>query len=247
MTSKKRVVAVVPARAGSKGLPGKNTRLLCGKPLLAWSIEAALGCSKIESVWVTSDDEHALRIAGEYGARAYRRPAELANDTAPMGAVIKDFGRHLATLGDPPDAVMVMYATHPLRTAEDVEQTYDAYVASGGRPVIGVKRSHTHPYLFYSLDGDGHPSTFCGIDPNQFYRRQDYPVAYELTTFACVLPLAELDSMNAQLQNERTVATFVDPRKTVDIDTAEDFEIAELILTRRLERERAAKTVVAAE
>ena len=247
MTSR-RVVAVVPTRAGSKGLPGKNTRVLCGKPLLAWSIEAALACPKIESVWVTSDDENALRIAEEYGARAYRRPSELANDSAPMGAVITDFGRHLESLGNAPDAVMVMYATHPLRTTADVEEAYDTYAGSGGRPVIGVKRSHTHPYLFYALDADGHPSTFCGIDPNKFYRRQDYPVAYELTTFACVLPLAELGTINAQLQNDRTVAMFVDPKKTVDIDTVEDFELAELILERRLERERAAtRTVAAAE
>ncbi len=249
--TKRRVAAVVPVRAGSKGLPGKNTRILCGKPLLAWSIEAALGCSKIESVWVTSDDEHALRIAEEHGARAYRRPSSLASDSAPMGAVITDFGRHLESLGEPPDAVMVMYATHPLRTAADVEEAYDTFCASGGRPVIGVKRSHTHPYLFYSLDESGHPSTFCGIDPNQFYRRQDYPLAYELTTFACVLPLAELGTINAQLQSERTVAMFVDPKKTVDIDSVEDFELAEMILERRLTRLARAKDapsgVVAAE
>jgi N-acylneuraminate cytidylyltransferase len=243
----KRVVAVVPVRGGSKGLPGKNTRILCGKPLLAWSLEAALGCPKIESVWVTSDDENALRIAEECGARPYRRPAELANDTAPMGPVITDFGRHLRSLGDPPDAVMVMYATHPLRTSRDVEEAYDTYVEHGGRPVIGVKRSHTHPYLFYQLDPAGHPTTFCGIDANRFYRRQDYPPAFELTTFACVLPLDELDTINAQLQNDRTVAMFVDPKKTVDIDSADDFEIAELILRRRLEREREAKGPVAAE
>jgi CMP-N,N'-diacetyllegionaminic acid synthase len=232
-------------RGGSKGLPGKNTRVLCGKPLLAWSIEAALGCSKIESVWVTSDDENALRIAQEYGAKAYRRPAELANDTATMGSVITDFGRHLVSLGNAPDAVMVMYATHPLRTAADVEEAYDTYASSGGRPVIGVKRSHTHPYLFYSLDEKGHPSTFCGIDPNQFYRRQDYPVAYELTTFACVLPIAELGTINAQLQNERTVAMFVDPKKTVDIDSIEDFELAEMILTRRMAKQAEARAEVA--
>jgi CMP-N-acetylneuraminic acid synthetase len=236
----KRVVAVIPARAGSKGLPGKNTRILCGKPLLAWSIEAALGCANIESVWVTSDDDHALQIATEYGAKAYRRPAALANDSAAMGPVIADFGRHLEYLGDPPDAVMVMYATHPLRTSVDVAEAYDTFCASGGRPVIGVKKSITHPYLFYKLDAEGHPSTFCGIDPNEFYRRQDYPVAFELTTFACVLPLAELGSINAQLQNDRTVAMFVDPKKTVDIDSIEDFELAEMILTKRLERLRAA-------
>ena len=143
--TKKRVAAVVPVRGGSKGLPGKNTRLLCGKPLLAWSIEAALGCRKIESVWVTSDDDHALRVGQEYGARTYRRPPELANDTATMGAVIADFGRHLATLGDPPDAVMVMYATHPLRTTADVEEAYDSFCVHDGRPLIGVKKSHTHP------------------------------------------------------------------------------------------------------
>jgi CMP-N-acetylneuraminic acid synthetase len=221
--------------------------MLCGKPLLAWSIEAALGCSKIESVWVTSDDDHALRIAEEYGARPYRRPAPLANDSAPMGPVIADFGRHLESLGDPPEAVMVMYATHPLRQTEDVEEAYDTYSTHGGRPVIGVKRSHTHPYLFYSLDDNGHPTTFCGIDPNQFYRRQDYPVAFELTTFACVLPLADLGTINAQLQNERTVAMFVDPKKTVDIDTVEDFELAELILQRRIDRGLSRRSIAAAE
>jgi CMP-N,N'-diacetyllegionaminic acid synthase len=234
----KRVVAVIPVRGGSKGLPGKNTRLLCGKPLLAWSIEAALACPKIESVWVTSDDETALRMATEYGARAYRRPPHLANDTAPMAPVIADFARHLESLGDPPDAVMVMYATHPLRTAADVEETYDTFCASGGRPLIGVKKSHTHPYLYYKLDADNHPVTFCGIDPNQFYRRQDYPVAYELTTFACVIPLSEMGNLNAQLQTPTTVAMFVEPKKTHDIDSLEDFEIAELIIQKRTAKEQ---------
>jgi CMP-N,N'-diacetyllegionaminic acid synthase len=241
-TTMKRVVAVVPTRAGSKGLPGKNTRTLCGKPLLAWSLEAALGCSKIESVWVTSDDDVALRIAQEYGAKAYRRPAELAIDKAPMGPVIQDFGRHLESLGDPPDAVMVMYATHPLRTTLDVEEAYDAYCASGGRPVIGVKKSYTHPYLFYSLDETGHPVSFCGIDANKFYQRQTYPAAYELTTFACVIPIKELGTINAQLQNDRSVAMFIDPKKTVDIDSIQDFEVAEAILSKR-----AAETKSAAE
>ena len=241
----KRVAAVIPVRGGSKGLPGKNTRALCGKPLLAWSLEAALGCPRIESAWVTSDDENALAIATRMGGRAYRRPPDLANDTAAMGTVIRDFGRHLTSLGNPPDAIMVMYATHPLRTAADVGEVYDAFVKSGGRPLIGVKKSYTHPYLFYKVDESGHPTTFCGIDPNQFYRRQDYPVAYELTTFACVLPLDELHTINAQLQNDRTIAMFVDSAKTVDIDTLDDFEEAERIIRGRQAAHDASEAVAA--
>lgn len=243
--SRRRVVAMIPVRGGSKGLPGKNVRPLLGKPLLAWSIEAALGCPDVEAVWVSSDDPQALAIAERHGARAHRRPAALASDTAPMGAVVKEFGQSLLALPDPPEAVMVMYATHPLRTPADVAAVYACYAANGGRPIIGVKQSHTHPYLYYSLDADGHPSTFCGIDPNQYYRRQDYPQALELTTFACVIPLGELEQLNAQLQTPRTFGMMVDADKTLDIDTIGDFELAEIVLQKRLDA--VARTQAAAE
>jgi CMP-N-acetylneuraminic acid synthetase len=240
-----RVAAVVPARGGSKGLPGKNTRLLCGKPLIAYSVEAALGCEEIDGVWVNSDDPEALRIGKDLGAHVYERPAEHADDTATMQSVIADFARHLKSLPDPPDAVMVLYPTHPLRTVSDVRDVYHQFCAEGGdRPVIGIKESKTHPYLFYTLDEHSRPKTFCGIDPNRFYRRQDYPKAYELTTFACVLPLDDVYTLNAQLQNDRTLAIFVDADKTVDIDTLADFELAEAVLERRrlrTERGRAAE------
>jgi CMP-N-acetylneuraminic acid synthetase len=240
-----RVASVVPARGGSKGLPGKNIRPLCGKPLLAYSVEAAQECKEIDSVWGNSDDPRALEIGRDLGAQIYERPAEHANDTATMQSVIADFARHLKTLAEPPDAVMVLYPTHPLRTAADVRGIYHRFCAEGAdRPIIGIKESKTHPYLFYTIDEHCRPKTFSGIDPNRFYRRQDYPKAYELTTFACVLPLDEIFTLNAQLQNDRTLAIFVDADKTVDIDTLADFELAEAVLERRqakTERGRAAE------
>lgn len=230
----RRVVAMVPARAGSHGLPGKNTRLLCGKPLIAYSIEAALGCRAIQSVYVNSDDPECLEIGEKLGALCYRRPAEFADDTATMQSVTRDFVHSLREAGEAFSAIIVLYPTFPLRSAEDLSVILEEFWREGGeRPLLSVKKdSRSHPYGFYTLDGDRHPRPFCSIDLNQFYRRQDYPPAYELKHYACVIPFGQVDGLNAQMLNDRAFAMPIDAAKLVDIDTPEDFELAERALAK---------------
>ena len=229
----RKVVAMIPARAGSKGLPGKNTRSLCGKPLISYTIEAALNCPAVSAVYVNSDDAECLRIGAGLGARTYRRPPALGGDTVTMQATTVDFARHLKASGESFDAVIVLYPTYPLRDAADLGEILRVFWSHGGdRPLLGAKRSRTHPFLFYTIDAESHPRPFLEIDPNRYYRRQDYPACYELTHFACVVPFDQVEGLNAQMQNERTAAMLIDPGKALDIDSIDDFELAALLLAR---------------
>lgn len=223
------VVAMIPARAGSRGLPGKNTLLLGGKPLIAHSIEAALHCPGIEMVYVNSDDPKCLELGRSLGARLYQRSAEFASDTATMQSVTQDFARGLRREGLNFAAVIVLYPTFPLRTAQDLSAILAEFWKEGGtRPLLSVKASsRSHPYGFYTVDENRHPRPFCGIDLNTFYRRQDYPPAYELKHYACVIPFDQVEGLNAQMQNEKTFVMSIAAEKLVDIDTSEDLELAE--------------------
>lgn len=112
-----RTLAVIPARAGSKGIPGKNKRLFCGKPLVAWAIE--VGKRTCDRVLVSSDDPEVLHIAGEYWAEITERPAELARDDTPMLDVLV---HALACEAQPVDVVVLLQPTSPLRTDAHVKQ-----------------------------------------------------------------------------------------------------------------------------
>lgn len=232
--SERSVVAMVPARAGSRGLPGKNTRILAGKPLIQYAIEAALGCPGVTATYVNSDDPKCLEIGRRLGAKTYERPAPFANDTATMQSVTQDFARHLKDKGEPYAAVIVLYPTFPFRTAEDLGRILAEFWKEGGtRPLLTIKKdSRSHPYGFYKLVGDRHPVPFCDIDLNRYYRRQDYPPAYELKHWACVLPFDQVEGLNAQLQNERAFVMECEAEKLVDIDTPEDWAAAERALAK---------------
>jgi len=118
------MIAIIPARGGSKGLPGKNIRPLNGKPLIAYAIEAALKAKHIDRVIISTDDEEIARVAVEYGAELpFMRPAELASDTAmAIDNYIYTIGRLEEEGGKPIDAFVVLQPTSPLRIAEDMVQ-----------------------------------------------------------------------------------------------------------------------------
>src|SRR5687767_8270113 len=118
-----RVIATICARGGSKGLPGKNLRLLAGKPLIVHTIEQALGCAAIEGVFVSTDDERIAEVSREAGAQVpYLRPAELATDEAPKLPAIEHLVAHLERAGAAVDTVVDLQPTSPLRTRADIEE-----------------------------------------------------------------------------------------------------------------------------
>lgn len=120
-------VVLIAARGGSKGIPRKNLISFCGKPLLVWSIEAALNAKLVESVWVTSDDDEILSVAERHGAKPIRRPIEFASDTATSEAAWIHALDFWGSKGIEPDVVVAMQATSPLRESSDVDHAIETF------------------------------------------------------------------------------------------------------------------------
>lgn len=119
------VVAIIPARGGSKGVPGKNLKPVCGVPLLAWSILQASGAASVDSVWVTSDSDDILAVAREYGANAVRRPDALSGDTATSESAWQHALQEIEGAGVIVDFIFGMQATSPIRASSDLDQALE--------------------------------------------------------------------------------------------------------------------------
>jgi CMP-N,N'-diacetyllegionaminic acid synthase len=153
-----RVLGIVPAREGSKRVPGKNTRLLKGKPLCAWVIEAALGAKLLDRLVVSSDDPRVLEIAATYGSSLpLARPAELAQDTSPAVDYVLHALAELEKRGEGTfDAVCIMPASSPLTLSSDIDATIGLFLRSGAETAVSVvKIDHaTHPLKMKLMEGE---------------------------------------------------------------------------------------------
>lgn len=217
------VIALIPARAGSRGFPGKNTSLIAGKPMILHTVDAAQRCRYINEVWVSTNSLGVAREVAATGVHVHERPDGLGTAATTMREVVQDFA---STPGrKPDDVIVVLYPTYPTRTAQHLDAILSAYE---GKPMIGLKRAATHPYLCVTADDDGRPSRLIA---HQLYRRQDYPDCYELTHAACVLPMWAIPGVDEQLLHPATIAFWVPAEwDLVDVDSPADAERAERIL-----------------
>lgn len=221
-----RILALIPARGGSKGLPGKNIRLLAGKPLIAWSIEAALASRYLSRVVVSSEDETILDRARAYGAETpFVRPESLARDDTPGIDVV------LHALDALPgfDWVVLLQPTSPLRTTGDIDASIQRCLESGAPACVSVCEADASPWWMFSLDGDGRMRSF--LPPEQRpARRQDLPALYALNGAVYVARVDWLRQTRSFL-TEETVAYVMPPERSVDIDTAFDLRLAECLVS----------------
>lgn len=136
-------LAIIPARAGSKGVPGKNLRPIAGKPLIRWSVEQALACTRIDRVIVSTDGESIADEARRAGAEVpWLRRAELALDTTPTEPVLIDVVERLAAAGWRPDAVLLLQPTSPWRRPGTLDRALDSFERAGADSLLGVCESH---------------------------------------------------------------------------------------------------------
>jgi len=226
------IVAMIPARCGSKGLSDKNIKNLCGHPLIEYSITAALGCHKIKEVFLNSDSKKYLNLGLELGAQTFLRSKDFAEDDTPLSSVVINFIGALEKQGKFFDAIIVLYPVYPLRNSDDLIRIITEFENIGAdRPLIGMKRPDTHPYLCYKLTDNNIPMHIIEHDQNLYYRRQTYPEYFEHTHWACVLPVKSLPTLNAQLMNENSYGYRIpDNIHIIDIDTPSDFQYAEFLL-----------------
>ena len=132
-----RIACIIPARGGSKRIPGKNIMQFCGKPLIAWSIEQAKASKYIEEVYVSSDDDEILRVAKDHGAITIKRPEELATNTS----LSEDALLHALDYMRNPTVVLFLQATSPIRTTEDIDDAIAQFLMAGADSLFSVSQS----------------------------------------------------------------------------------------------------------
>lgn len=225
------MIAIIPARGGSKGLPGKNIRPLNGKPLISYTVETALQAKHIDRVIISTDDEEIAKVAVMYGAELpFMRPTELASDTAmAIDNYIYTVNRLEKESGKTIDSIVVLQPTSPLRIAEDIDGAVELFLKKNADSVISYTQE-AHPVSWHKyLDNEGR---FVNLFNDNIANRQENRVSY--------YPNGAVYVFKTKLIRERKYYTdksyaYVMPRnRSIDIDFMEDFEYAEFLLKRKL-------------
>jgi CMP-N,N'-diacetyllegionaminic acid synthase len=225
LISGNRVLGLVPARGGSKRLPGKNIRPLCGKPLLAWTVEAALGSSLLDRVVLSSDDEEIIGVAAQYGCEVpFRRPAHLADDSTPGVEPVL----HALDQLDGFDYVVMLQPTSPLRTAEDIDNAVLQCVSRGAPSCVSVVPV-AKPQWMFMLDEETH------LQPISAEGRESTGTVFLLNGAVYVAHVSMLRQTRL-LVGQGTVGYVMPPHRSIDVDTEYDLRVAESLMSRHIER-----------
>jgi len=229
----KSVLAIVPARGGSKGLPGKNKRILHGKPLVAWPIGTAIQASGVDKVLCSTDDPEISDIASAYGADVpFLRPDRLASDTASSIDVILHAVDYLASAGENYDYIVLLEPTSPLTSSADVDTALARLHArrADADSIVGISKvESTHPEYDVRLAADGRISPYMAPDFKSLKRRQEIEPLHFLEGSLYI-------SCTAALQRERsfyhgrTLGYEVPRWKSIEIDELLDFLLVETLL-----------------
>lgn len=231
-----KTLAVIPARGGSKGVPRKNIRPVCGKPLIAYSIETALAAKDLfHRVLVSTDDAEIAEIAKKCGADVpFLRPTELANDKAPMIPVLQHaIGFAEAEGGVRYDWVCLLQPTEPFRTVEDIQQTLRIVQAGGCDSVISVVQVFSvHPILMKRIE-DGRLLPFC-IEEKEGTRRQDYAPAAYMRNGAIYLSRRDVVMERGSIWGDVIYPYVMPPERSVGVDSELDFRLVEQLMQEQL-------------
>lgn len=221
----KSFLAIIPARGGSKRLPRKNVLLLSGKPLVVWSIEAALKSHYIDRLIVSSDDEEILTLAEENGAEALLRPQQLATDEASTLDVI---GHVLDSIEDEYDYIVLMQATSPLRTAQHIDEAIKQLSDTNADSVISVSKAEHNPLWANVLPADGAMKGFIKDDV-EGKRSQDLDTYYRLNGALYILGTQKFRTAKS-LMYDKSYAYIMPIEASIDIDSLYDFICAEAVI-----------------
>jgi N-acylneuraminate cytidylyltransferase len=228
MLNEKRVIAVIPARGGSKTVPGKNIRPLGGKPLIAWSIDVARQVSEIDRVIVSTDDAKIASISREYGAEVYARPAHLATDEALVIDALKDLIQTLELEKEKPVWIVLLEPTCPLRSADDVRDCLKMLERDEYDSVATFKDAELNPHRAWRI-ADGVPEVFIpGAIP--WLPRQKLPKAYQLNGAVYIFRANLLFHEAKSILLGKSAAVVMPRDRSHDIDDSIDFAIVEASL-----------------
>ena len=222
-------LAIITARSGSKGLPDKNIRSIKGKPLMAYTIEAARDSGLFERVYVSTDSEEYKKIAEAWGATVpFLRPESLAGDTVSSWDVVKQAVAVFSEMGEDYEEIALLQPTSPLRSAEDIRKAHALMEEKGAKAVIGVCPMDHSPLWSNTLPEDGSMAGFIRPEVIQS-ARQTLPEYYRINGAIYFIKKVCLDRIES-LYEDCCFAYVMPIERSVDIDTIADFYLAEALL-----------------
>jgi CMP-N-acetylneuraminic acid synthetase len=224
-----KILGLIPARGGSKGIKDKNIVDLCGKPLIAYTIEAARNSKYIDEVIVSTDSEKISNVARQYGARVpFLRPQNLALDTSrTIDAVIHAIGYMKKEFGETYDVLVLLQPTQPLRSTSDIDGALEIFFDKGQIDLVSVSEVEDNPILVRTLERNGmlHPI----LDMRSTCRRQDMPVYYKVNGCIYINKVSDIDENTSF--NDNKIGYVMSSEHSVDIDELKDLKITECYLT----------------
>ena len=227
MYTNKTFLAIIPARGGSKRLPRKNILDLCGKPLIAYTIEAALKSKYIDKVIVSSDDDEILNISLNFGAETIKRPVELASDTATTFDAIK----HTIDNFEKYDYIVLLQPTSPLRNENQIDEAIELLEEKQADAIVSVCEMDHSPLWSNTLPKDGNMNNFLR-DEVLNKRSQDLEKYYRVNGAVYICKTDKLLENKSFFLKDNIFAYIMDRKSSIDIDEEIDFEIAKVLINK---------------
>jgi N-acylneuraminate cytidylyltransferase len=221
--------AFIFARGGSKGLPGKNIKLLLGKPLIQYSIEVALQIPNIDKVFVSTDSTDIARVAQSSGAIVINRPFELAQDDSPEWLAWRHAIKWVRDQYEDFEEFISLPATSPLRSVKDVESAILKRSEIGADVCIAITPASRSPYFNMVKELDGNLIELINKPDSLIFRRQDSPEVFDITT-AVYVTSVDFIMNNNNIFDGKITSVQIPKHRAIDIDDIYDFKFAEVIL-----------------
>lgn len=233
MIKDKKILAVIPARGGSKGIPNKNIVDLCGKPLIAYSIEEALKTKYIDKVIVSTDSEKIKDISLKWGADLpFMRSNELSSDSAKSIDVVLNCLEYFNNVDEYYDYVILLQPTSPLRNCKDIDDALEMIINKNGSSLVSVCPVEQNPVLMRTIENDRmNEIVNC---QNDNLRRQELPEFY-IFNGAIYINSVDMLYNEKAFVNENTIPYVMDKNKSIDIDEPKDIVLAEFFLRNKNE------------
>ena len=227
-----KILSVVPARGGSKGLPGKNIRPLCGKPLIGYAIEASLESELVSDTVVSTDDPAIAAVAETYGVHAVMRPPHLAMDNSLVIDAMKHVINEQETKGLFYDYIVLLEPTSPFRTVDDINDTINLVITNNADSGATFSETPTPPARVWNIDNAIPTTLLEGAKP--FLPRQVHAPGYYINGMVYVVKVSELmKTEGISFLLGKQVANIIPADRVVDIDTLRDFQLAEYLLSNK--------------
>lgn len=229
MIDGRKVLAVITARGGSKGLPRKNVLEVGGRPLLAWSIAAAAESTFIDRTILSSDDDEIIRVSREWGCEApFKRPDKLAGDETSSNATLL---HALEEVGGDYDYMVLLQPTSPLRLAEDIDNCIAKCNSYGAPSCVSVSQTGKSPYWMFLINDNDRMMPFLEAE-SPWHQRQNLPTVYTVNGAVYVAEIPWYIK-NQTFYTPDTVAYVMPPERSVDVDTELDLMLVETIMRTR--------------